>query len=130
MPTSLEPEPGPGRLTPRERQVMELLIAGYTDKGIAHALGIGHDTAKHHTQRIYQKLGVPSRAAAVALILQAQIDQANQALLDAQHELDERKRILLRIEDTLASLSRRVARNTSRLRSIESHLNLTNPKNE
>jgi predicted nucleic acid-binding Zn-ribbon protein len=66
----------------------------------------------------------------VALILQAQIDQANQALLDAQHELDERKRILLRIEDTLASLSRRVARNTSRLRSIESHLNLTNPKNE
>jgi DNA-binding NarL/FixJ family response regulator len=53
-------------LTPRERQVAALLSAGRTTDQIARALFIGGTTAKTHLRGIYAKLGVNSRAAAVA----------------------------------------------------------------
>ncbi len=53
-------------LTPREREVLELLAQGMTNKAIAEALVISPNTVKRHLQSIFQKLDVTTRAAAVA----------------------------------------------------------------
>ena len=51
-------------LTPRERQVVEWLAAGKTDRDIAAIVGCSHRTVQKHLQRIYDKLGVETRTAA------------------------------------------------------------------
>jgi DNA-binding CsgD family transcriptional regulator len=53
-------------LTPRERDVLHWLAAGKTDRDIATILGISPRTVHKHLQRIYEKLGVENRTAAVA----------------------------------------------------------------
>jgi NarL family two-component system response regulator YdfI len=53
-------------LTERERQIMRAVAAGERSKEIAMHLGIAERTVKAHLASIYQKLGVDSRAAAVA----------------------------------------------------------------
>jgi DNA-binding CsgD family transcriptional regulator len=55
-------------LTDREAEVLELVAAGSTDKEIAHELGISLRTVQKHLERVYRKLGVPNRTAAVARI--------------------------------------------------------------
>ena len=57
----------PSPLTPREREVLRLLVEGLSDKEIAAALGISRATVSDHASAIRAKLGVPSRAAASAL---------------------------------------------------------------
>ena len=52
-------------LTARERDVLEWLGAGKTDKDIAAILTISPRTVQKHLQRIYEKLGVETRTAAV-----------------------------------------------------------------
>jgi DNA-binding NarL/FixJ family response regulator len=54
-------------LTPREREVIELLAAGRNSKQIARQLVISPRTAGTHIQNILAKLGVHSRAQAVAV---------------------------------------------------------------
>ena len=56
----------PGPLTCRECDVMGWLAWGKTDRDIAAILGISHRTVHKHLQRIYEKLGVETRTAAVA----------------------------------------------------------------
>jgi DNA-binding NarL/FixJ family response regulator len=51
-------------LTPREQEVLELLVTGKANKQIAHELGMHQDTVKHHVSEILRKLDVPSRTAA------------------------------------------------------------------
>jgi predicted ATPase/DNA-binding CsgD family transcriptional regulator len=53
-------------LTPREAQVLRLLAEGLADREIADALFISPRTVGVHIARVLTKLGVPSRAAAVA----------------------------------------------------------------
>jgi DNA-binding CsgD family transcriptional regulator len=53
-------------LTPREREVMRWLAAGKTDRDIGAILGISPRTVHKHLQRIYTKLGVETRTAAVS----------------------------------------------------------------
>ena len=53
------------RLTAREREVLRWLGAGKTDKDIGAILGISPRTVHKHLQRIYEKLGVETRTAAV-----------------------------------------------------------------
>ena len=53
-------------LSPREREVLELLARGYLYKEIAEALHISGPTVNTHIRRIYEKLHVRSRAQAVA----------------------------------------------------------------
>jgi DNA-binding NarL/FixJ family response regulator len=53
-------------LSPREREVLELLARGYLYKEIAEALHIGVTTVNTHIRRIYEKLHVRSRSQAVA----------------------------------------------------------------
>ncbi len=49
------------RLTPREREVLGLLVRGRTAGYIAEALVISSTTAKTHIRHIYQKAGVQSK---------------------------------------------------------------------
>lgn len=55
-------------LTPRETGVARLLAAGLSAKAIASQLGISPHTARHHTERVYTKLGVRRRGAVAALV--------------------------------------------------------------
>ena len=52
------------RLTQRERQMLDALIQGKTDKEIASDLGVSPKTVSFHLGNIYRKLGVPNRRAA------------------------------------------------------------------
>lgn len=56
-------------LTSRERDVLELLVAGGTNREISGQLGISAKTVMHHTSSIYRKLSVRGRAEAVAWAL-------------------------------------------------------------
>jgi DNA-binding CsgD family transcriptional regulator len=49
-------------LTPREREVAQLLTRGATNDQIARALWISRHTVKDHVKSVYAKLGVASRA--------------------------------------------------------------------
>ncbi|MEO8907327.1 MAG: response regulator transcription factor, partial [Microbacteriaceae bacterium] len=53
-------------LSERERQVLEGFARGLSVPQLASELFIGASTVKTHTQRLYEKLGVSDRAAAVA----------------------------------------------------------------
>jgi two-component system nitrate/nitrite response regulator NarL len=53
-------------LSERERQVLEGFSRGRSIPDLAAELFIGASTVKTHTQRLYEKLGVSDRAAAVA----------------------------------------------------------------
>ena len=55
-------------LTPRERQVLELVIRGYLNKQIAAELGAAEKTIKVHRGRLMHKMRVRSVAALVSLL--------------------------------------------------------------
>ena len=54
-------------MTPREREVLELLAEGLSNKEIASRLNISDHTAKFHVTAIMDKLGAQSRTEAVVL---------------------------------------------------------------
>ena len=51
-------------LTPRERQILALLVEGLSNTAIAARLHITDNTLEHHLTHLYAKLGVHSRAQA------------------------------------------------------------------
>lgn len=53
-------------LSPREREVLKLIAAGGSIPAMAKELFLAPSTVKTHVQRLYEKLGVGDRAAAVA----------------------------------------------------------------
>jgi DNA-binding CsgD family transcriptional regulator len=53
-------------ITGREREIVDLLLQGMTNKQIAETLGIAVDTVKKHLQHVYKKLGVRRRALLIA----------------------------------------------------------------
>jgi DNA-binding NarL/FixJ family response regulator len=62
-------ERGTLRLTRREREILELLMEGSTNKEIASRLGVSSQTVKNQLSTLYQKAGVGSR---LELVLFAQ----------------------------------------------------------
>lgn len=50
------------RLTPRQSQVLELIVQGEVHKEIAQKLGISVSTAKTHAKDLYKKYAVTDRA--------------------------------------------------------------------
>jgi DNA-binding NarL/FixJ family response regulator len=59
--SELPPDP----LTPREREVLQLVAEGKTTKEVAHLLGISVKTAESHRTRIMKKLDAPNTAGIV-----------------------------------------------------------------
>jgi len=57
-------------LSARELEVLRLLVAGASNKTIAARLTLSENTVKSHLSHIFGKLGVQSRAEAVAVALQ------------------------------------------------------------
>ena len=49
------------RLTPRERQVLNLVVAGCSNKEIAQQFDISEQTIKHHLTRMFDKVGASNR---------------------------------------------------------------------
>jgi DNA-binding NarL/FixJ family response regulator len=58
-------------LTPRQRQIMDLVLAGHRSKNIAADLGINQRTVENHRAAIMKKMGVASLAALVRVGLAA-----------------------------------------------------------
>jgi DNA-binding NarL/FixJ family response regulator len=56
----------PAKLSAREAEVMSLIADGQTNGEIAAHLFLAEKTVKNHVRRIYSKLGVGSRRAAIA----------------------------------------------------------------
>jgi predicted ATPase/DNA-binding CsgD family transcriptional regulator len=66
-PTSARRPVEPGvSLSPREHEVLSLLVEGLSDREIGEALFIGHRTVQTHVNSIFNKLGVNARAAAAS----------------------------------------------------------------
>jgi DNA-binding NarL/FixJ family response regulator len=63
------PEVDDEALTPRETEVLDLLVEGKTNREIGEALFISVNTVAYHVKQIYEKLHVHSRAEAVAKAL-------------------------------------------------------------
>jgi DNA-binding NarL/FixJ family response regulator len=56
-------------LSPREMEILELVIQGMSNKEIAYHLGISHQTVKNHMTAILSKLGVADRTQAAVYAL-------------------------------------------------------------
>ncbi len=68
-PSNDEAELGLGALTAREREVLNLLARGLSNRDIAEELVITNKTVKNHLSRIYEKIGAHSRSEAIAMWL-------------------------------------------------------------
>ena len=53
-------------ITPRQEQVLDLLVDGASDKQIGRALGISARTVETHVRTLRLKTGTPNRAALAA----------------------------------------------------------------
>jgi len=58
------------RLTPREREVLQALAAGLSDREIAHQFHVSTETVRTHMVNLLHKLGVDSRLKALVFALQ------------------------------------------------------------
>ena len=64
-PAAGPPPPPQADLSRREREVLELIAAGQDDRAIAERLGLSGNTVRNHVSRLYAKIGVNRRSAAV-----------------------------------------------------------------
>jgi DNA-binding CsgD family transcriptional regulator len=71
--------PPPGILTPREREIVTLIVAGRSNKAIASELFISPATAARHVANILAKLGFTSRAQIAAWAAGQQAEQSRPA---------------------------------------------------
>jgi DNA-binding NarL/FixJ family response regulator len=81
---AMQPETIPfDSLSARERQILNCLARGLQYKTVAEALQISLDTVRTHVRRLYVKLGVNNRAAAVLKMLpQAQVERITANVTD------------------------------------------------
>jgi RNA polymerase sigma factor (sigma-70 family) len=63
-------------LTERERQIMQLVSEGLSNKEIGHWLEISDGTIKVHLHNIYQKLSINNRTTLAALAMSRQAESA------------------------------------------------------
>jgi DNA-binding CsgD family transcriptional regulator len=59
--------PDADQLTPREREILELVAEGRTNADVAKLLWLSPGTVRKHLENAYEKLGVHTRTAAVAV---------------------------------------------------------------
>ncbi|WP_238996670.1 helix-turn-helix domain-containing protein [Paenibacillus pinistramenti] len=65
---ALESAAARASLSPREKEVLQLIIRAASNKEIAAALFISEHTVKNHLTNIFQKMGVSDRAQAIAAV--------------------------------------------------------------
>jgi DNA-binding NarL/FixJ family response regulator len=58
-------EKAKGGLTKREREILLLLVRGWTNRQVAHVLNLSEATVKRHLANLYPKIGVASRTGAI-----------------------------------------------------------------
>jgi len=61
------------QLTEREREILQHLSSGKSNKAIAQALSISHDTVKLHVRHILSKLGLTSRVEAAVFAVEHRV---------------------------------------------------------
>lgn len=69
----VESDGGPIELTDKQSDVLEALTRGFNNVDIATRLGISRSGVKRHIEAIFRKLGVATRAEAVAIALKRQL---------------------------------------------------------
>ncbi|MEU5533131.1 response regulator transcription factor [Streptomyces sp. NPDC020362] len=74
------------QLTRRERQVLELLTQGLSNRAISAELGIAERTVKNHVQSIFTKLGTHTRTETVHLALTGRRPVAGHLRVSAQRK--------------------------------------------
>ncbi len=52
-------------LTPREREILPLIVEGHTSREIAERLGISPRTVEQHRANLLRKLGLPNTASLI-----------------------------------------------------------------
>jgi DNA-binding CsgD family transcriptional regulator len=57
-------------VTPRERQIIRLMLLGNSMEEIGNFLGVSRGTVKNHRQRLYEKLGINFERQLFAMFLQ------------------------------------------------------------
>ena len=70
-------------LTERERQILDHLARGESNKAIARTLDISHDTVKLHVRHILSKLNLSSRVEAAVLAVEARVAVDNRSTNDS-----------------------------------------------
>ena len=70
-------------LTERERQILEHLARGESNKAIARTLDISHDTVKLHVRHILSKLNLSSRVEAAVLAVESRVANDNRSSGDS-----------------------------------------------
>jgi len=68
--TQAQSLPAPVHLSPREEEILQLLVKGYRYKEVAESCSCSIHTVREHLRRIYEKLQVTSSREAVAHYLQ------------------------------------------------------------
>jgi two-component system, NarL family, nitrate/nitrite response regulator NarL len=68
-------------LTEREREILQLLARGESNKAIARTLGISNDTVKQHVRHILTKLNLTSRVEAAVLFAVEQKTMQERSIL-------------------------------------------------
>ncbi|MEO6651702.1 MAG: response regulator transcription factor [Ilumatobacteraceae bacterium] len=74
-------------LSDREREVLELLARGFTNRQIADVMFLSIDTIKTYLRRVYSKLGVENRTQAAIWAIGATPNQALDAAGDGRHDV-------------------------------------------
>lgn len=74
LPSAAPADPAFAFLTPREREIVELIAAGRDNAQIAARLDLSEKTVRNHITRIFAKLEVESRAQAIVLARKAGFD--------------------------------------------------------
>lgn len=60
---------GENKISKREREVMQLILEGKSNKQIQEQLFISHHTVKNHIYNLYQKMGIKSRSQLMSLVM-------------------------------------------------------------
>ena len=63
-----------GLLTPREREVLDLVVAGETNKGVARHLDISEKTVEVHRAKVMEKMRAKSLAELVKTVTKLDVD--------------------------------------------------------
>ena len=74
-------------LTARERNVLQYLVEGLSNKEIARSLGLSDGTVKVHLHNIYTKTGVNNRTSLVALVIGLRVS-SEQSRIGQPHLID------------------------------------------